>query len=161
MLLHRRRSRSISPRRRKSPSPSPRRRKSRSPTPRRHKRRRTSVSPITKSRSPNSGSIERKNASENLRKEEEEKKRYINALFTFVINSLSCFLSAVCTILEYDMFVSIFVPLLCVIKYLGHTVALMLAFYQNVWKSAGDLLFAWSCTIDNMPTFCIISLFYL
>ncbi|KAI8555144.1 hypothetical protein RHMOL_Rhmol05G0151600 [Rhododendron molle] len=75
MLLHRRRSRSVSPRRRKSPSPSPRRRKSRSPTPRRHKRQRTSLSPIAKSDSPSSGSIERKNASEKLRKEEEKKRR--------------------------------------------------------------------------------------
>lgn len=79
MLLYRRRSRSISPRRRKIRSPTLRRRKSRSPTPRRHKRQRsrsTSLSSISKS--PSTGSLEQKNASEKLRKEEEEKKRYNN-----------------------------------------------------------------------------------
>ena len=79
MLLYRRRSRSISPHRRKIRSPTLRRRKSRSPTPRRHKRQRsrsTSLSSISKS--PSTGSLEQKNASEKLRKEEEEKKRYNN-----------------------------------------------------------------------------------
>ncbi|KAG5525886.1 hypothetical protein RHGRI_032248 [Rhododendron griersonianum] len=75
-----RRSRSISPRRRRSPSPTPRRRKTRSPTPRRYRRHRsisTSLSPITKSCSPSTGSKEHKNAGEKVRKEdeEEEKKR--------------------------------------------------------------------------------------
>ncbi|CAL5438844.1 unnamed protein product [Camellia sinensis] len=78
LFLAIRRSRSISPRRRKSPSPTPRRRKSRSPTPRHYKRQTSisnSLSPPSKSHSPSSGSIERKNAIEKLRKEEEEKKR--------------------------------------------------------------------------------------
>ncbi|KAK0590201.1 hypothetical protein LWI29_023898 [Acer saccharum] len=74
----RRKSRSISPRRRKARSPTPRRHKSRSPTPRRHKRQRSgslSLSPTHKSLSPSLGSVEQKNASEKLRKEEEDKKR--------------------------------------------------------------------------------------
>ncbi|THG10037.1 hypothetical protein TEA_015046 [Camellia sinensis var. sinensis] len=73
-----RRSQSISPRRHKSRSPTPSRRKTRSPTPRRYKRQRsinTSLSPISKSRSPSSGSIGTKSASEKLRKEEEKKRR--------------------------------------------------------------------------------------
>ena len=80
MFLYRRKSRSISPRHRRSRSP-PRRHKSRSPTPRNYKRQRSrssSLSPIRKSSSSSLGSIERKNASEKLRIEEEEKKRYIN-----------------------------------------------------------------------------------
>lgn len=80
MFLYRRKSRSISPRHRRSRSP-PRRHKSRSPTPRNYKRQRSkssSLSPIHKSSSSSLGSIERKNASEKLRIEEEEKKRYIN-----------------------------------------------------------------------------------
>ena len=80
-LLTRRRSRSGTPRRRRSRSPTLRRRKSRSPTPRRHKRQRsrsTSLSPPPKSRSPSVVSTERKNAIEKLRKEEEEKKRYLH-----------------------------------------------------------------------------------
>lgn len=79
LLLYRRKSRSISPRRRKSRSPSPRHRKSRSPTPRRYKRQKssaTSLSPMHKSSSPSLGSVDHKNASEKVRKEEEEKKRY-------------------------------------------------------------------------------------
>lgn len=75
---YRKKSRSISPRRRKGRSPSPRRHKSRSPTPRRYKRQRSrssSLSAAHKSSSPSLGSLERKNASEKLRKEEEEKKR--------------------------------------------------------------------------------------
>ncbi|KAF9608433.1 hypothetical protein IFM89_009799 [Coptis chinensis] len=75
----RRRSRSTSPRRHKSRSPTPRRRTIRSPTPRRHKKRRStssSVSPINnKSSSPSVGAIDRKNAIEKLKIEEEEKKR--------------------------------------------------------------------------------------
>ncbi|KAF3435185.1 hypothetical protein FNV43_RR22272 [Rhamnella rubrinervis] len=74
----RRKSRSVSPRRRRSRSPTVRRRRSHSRTLRHHKRQRSrssSLSPIRKSSSPSLGSIERKNAIENLRKEEEEKKR--------------------------------------------------------------------------------------
>lgn len=83
ILLHRRKSRSVSPRRRRSRShsPTPRRRRSHSRTPRRHKRQRSrsvSPSPIHKSSSPSIGSIERKNAHEKMRKEEEEKKRYVS-----------------------------------------------------------------------------------
>lgn len=79
LLLYRRKSRSISPRRRKSRSPSPRHRKSRSPTPRRYKKQKnsaTSLSPIPKSSSPSLGSVDHKNACEKVRKDEEEKKRY-------------------------------------------------------------------------------------
>lgn len=86
ILLHRRKSRSVSPRRRRSRSPTLRRRRSHSRTPRHYKRQRSrssSLSPVLKSSSPSLGSIERKNATENLRKEEEEKKRYIS-YFTFV-----------------------------------------------------------------------------
>lgn len=85
ILLHRRKSPSVSPRRRRSRSPTLRRRRSRSPTPRHHKRQRSrssTPSPIGKSSSSSLGSIERKNASEILRKEEEEKKRYISYLHT-------------------------------------------------------------------------------
>lgn len=81
ILLHRRKSRSVSPRRRRSRSATPRRRRSRSRSPRHHKRQRSqssSLSPVHKSSSPSLGSIERKNASEKLKKEEEEKKRYIS-----------------------------------------------------------------------------------
>ena len=76
-LLYRRKSRSISPRRRKSRSPTPRRR-------RRQRSRSLSSSPIRKSSSPSLGSVERKIASEKLRKEEEEeKKRYISYFMNF------------------------------------------------------------------------------
>lgn len=78
-FFNRRKSPSPSPRWRKSRSPTPRRRKSRSPSPRRYKRQRsrsTTTSPICKSRSPSVVSVERKNATEKLRKEEEDKKRY-------------------------------------------------------------------------------------
>lgn len=78
LLLYRRKSRSISPRRRKSRSPTPRRRRSRSATPRRYKRQRsisTSLSPIK--RSPSTGSLELKNVTEKSKKDEEEKRRYI------------------------------------------------------------------------------------
>ncbi|GMH25074.1 hypothetical protein Nepgr_026917 [Nepenthes gracilis] len=75
----RRKSRSISPRRRrKSHSRSPRRQTSRSLTLRRYRRRQynsTSLSPIQKSRSPSLGSVERRNASEKLKQEEEERQR--------------------------------------------------------------------------------------
>ncbi|MFQ6648782.1 hypothetical protein Gotur_021832 [Gossypium turneri] len=77
-----RKSRSISPRHYKSRSPSARRHKSRSPTPKRYKRQRStssSLSPTHKSSSPNLGSIDCKNACEELKKEEEERKRYIEA----------------------------------------------------------------------------------
>ncbi|MBA0655339.1 hypothetical protein Goklo_007834 [Gossypium klotzschianum] len=86
VLLYRRKSRSISPRRRKSRSPITRRHKSRSPTPKRYKRlrsRSSSLSPVHKSSSPSLGSIERKNASEKLKKEEEERKRYIKYYLLF------------------------------------------------------------------------------
>lgn len=76
-LLHRRKSRSISPRRRKSRSPTPRRR-------RRQRSRSLSSSPIHKSSSPTLGLAERKIVSEKLRKEEEEeKKRYISYFMYF------------------------------------------------------------------------------
>ncbi|KAK8304187.1 hypothetical protein V6Z11_D04G203200 [Gossypium hirsutum] len=74
----RRKSRSISPRHYKSRSPSARRHKSRSPIPKRYKRQRStssSLSPTHKSPSPNLGSIDCKNACEELKKEEEERKR--------------------------------------------------------------------------------------
>lgn len=96
MFLYRRKSRSISPRHRRSRSPL-RRHKSRSPTPRHYKRQRSrssSLSPIRKSSSSSLGSIERKNASEKLRIEEEEKKRYINYVkYVFWLNLFSCHLS--------------------------------------------------------------------
>ena len=84
MFLYRRKSRSVSPRHRRSRSPS-RRHKSRSPSPRHYKRQRSkssSLSPIRKSPSSSLGSIDRKNASEKLRIEEEEKKRYIKSSIT-------------------------------------------------------------------------------
>ncbi|KAF4362165.1 hypothetical protein G4B88_002304 [Cannabis sativa] len=74
----RRKSRSVSPRRRRSRSLTARRRRSRSRSPRHHKRPRSqssSISPVHKSSSPSLGSIERKNASEKMKKQEEEKKR--------------------------------------------------------------------------------------
>ena len=80
MLLYRRKSCSISPRHHKSRSPTARHLKSRSPTPKRYKRQRSrssSLSPTHKSSSPSLGSIVHKNASEKLKKEEEERKRYI------------------------------------------------------------------------------------
>ncbi|KAA3460913.1 Ribosomal protein S7 [Gossypium australe] len=73
-----RKSHSISPRRRKSRSPITRHHKSRSPTPKHYKRQRSrssSLSPVHKSSSPSLGSIERKNACEKLKKEEEDRKR--------------------------------------------------------------------------------------
>lgn len=91
MFLYRRKSRSISPRHRRSRSP-PRRHKSRSQTPRNYKRQRSrssSLSPIRKSSSSSLGSIERKNASEKLRIEEEEKKRYINYI-TYAFGLVMC-----------------------------------------------------------------------
>ncbi|KAI8532157.1 hypothetical protein RHMOL_Rhmol11G0191800 [Rhododendron molle] len=92
ICLHRRRSCSISPRRRRSPSPTPRRRKTRSPTPRRYRRHRsisTSLSPITKSCSPSTGSKEHKNAGEKVRKEDEEEKKRHDILL-----QLLCLLSS-------------------------------------------------------------------
>lgn len=86
-VLYRRRSCSISPQRRKGRSPTPRRRKSRSPIRRRHKRQRSrssSLSPARKSSSASLGSVEQKNASEKLRKEEEDKKRYISSILECV-----------------------------------------------------------------------------
>ncbi|WOL01126.1 hypothetical protein Cni_G09840 [Canna indica] len=74
---HRRKSRSPSPRRRKSHSRSPRKWTSRSPSLRRHKRQRSrsmSISPTNKSESPSLDSIERKNALEKKRQEEEKKR---------------------------------------------------------------------------------------
>lgn len=103
VLLYRRRSRSISPRRRKSRSPTPRRHKSRTPTPRRHKRQRsrsTSLSPINKS--PSIGSLERKNASEKLKIDEEEKKRYI--LYSYYHTFLSVVFLYVIYILELNFY---------------------------------------------------------
>ncbi|KAK3022496.1 hypothetical protein RJ639_046711 [Escallonia herrerae] len=76
--LHRRRSRSGTPRRYRSRTPTLRRGRSPSPTAKRHKRQRSrssSLSPLPKSRSPSLTSTERKNALQKLRKEEEVKKR--------------------------------------------------------------------------------------
>ncbi|KAK2969586.1 hypothetical protein RJ640_023698, partial [Escallonia rubra] len=76
--LHRRRSRSGTPRRHRSRTPTLRRGRSPSPTAKRHKRQRSrssSLSPLPKSRSPSLTSTERKNALQKLRKEEEVKKR--------------------------------------------------------------------------------------
>lgn len=90
-LLHRRKSRSASPRRRRSRSPAIRRRRSRSPTPRRHKRQRSkssSLSPLPKSRSPSLTSTEHKNALEKLKKEEEERKRYIHRYLCLQLHAL-------------------------------------------------------------------------
>lgn len=82
VLLYRKRSRSLSSRRHKSRSLTPRRHRSRSPTSRRHRRQRsksTSLSPIGKPLISTTASRERKDDSEMLRKEEEDKKRYINS----------------------------------------------------------------------------------
>ncbi|KAG0487075.1 hypothetical protein HPP92_009170 [Vanilla planifolia] len=76
----RRRSPSPSPRWRKSRSPTPRRRKSRSPSPRRYKRQRsrsTTRSPINKSQSPSLRPVEHNNSIEKLKKEEEQKRRFL------------------------------------------------------------------------------------
>lgn len=76
IVFYRRQRRSLSSRHR-SRSPTPRRRKSRSPTPKRNKRQRkrsTSSSPL--SASPRTDTKEMKDATEKLKTEEEEKKRY-------------------------------------------------------------------------------------
>lgn len=86
VFLYRKRSRSLSSRRHKSRSLTPRRHRSRSPTSRRHRRQRsksTSLSPIGKSLISSTGSRERKDDSEMLRKQEEEKKRYIYSFKIF------------------------------------------------------------------------------
>lgn len=77
--FYRRQRRSLSSRRQKSRSPTPRHRKSRSPTPKQNKRQKkqsTTSSPLRASPNVRTGTKEMKDASEKLKTDEEEKKRY-------------------------------------------------------------------------------------
>lgn len=96
-LIYRRRSRSVSPRRHKIQSPSRRRDKNISPAPRHYRRQRsTTKSPVEKSRSPSLESLERKYSIDKLKKEEEEKKRYMHSCCASVFVSVGTNISMSC-----------------------------------------------------------------
>lgn len=105
-LFYRRRSPSLSSRRRKSRSPIARRRKSCSPSPKRNRRRRSRSTPSTTSLSVVTKVIQ--DASEELRKGEEGKKRFdSHAIYTSCLRVLfACSLAHLfllfCVLLEND-----------------------------------------------------------
>lgn len=110
IVFYRRQRRSLSSRTHKSRSSTPRRRKSRSPTPKRTKRQRkrsTSSSPLSASPSIRTGTKEMKDASEKLKTEEEEKKRYNyhNFILPLLCSPLYliCFNVVMCSVLRFGL----------------------------------------------------------